>query len=193
MRRFLLWTLALVLMVVLGLAIFVRGRGVSARRTPSAIETRVARAAWRFLIPSATRSATNPVPATPETIRDGLEHWADHCAICHASNGSGETTVGQGLYPRAPDMRADRTQRLTDGELFYAIEQGIPLTGMPAWSNGTAEGERDSWALVRFIRHLPAMTPAEIAEVDRLTPRPPVNDAREKEIQDFLSGGKIIK
>lgn len=192
MRRFLIWTLTLTLIAVLGLVIFVRGRGISARGAPSAFETRVARAAWRFLIPAATKAAANPVPASPEAIRAGLEHWADHCAVCHASDGSGDTMVGRRLYPRAPDMRAAPTQRLTDGELFYAIEQGIPLTGMPAWTTGTPEGERDSWVLVRFLRHLPAMTPAEIEEVDRLTPKSP-NDAREKEINEFLSGGKSIR
>lgn len=30
-------------------------------------------------------------------------------------------------------MRREATQSLTDGELFYVIENGIRLTGMPAW------------------------------------------------------------
>src|SRR5579864_5842354 len=50
---------------------------------------------------------------------------------------------------RQQDLRASRTQGFTDGELFYAIEPGIPWTGMPAWTSGTDEGERDrgrSWA-----------------------------------------------
>lgn len=55
-------------------------------------------------------------------------------------------------------MRAARSQQLTDGELFYAIEQGIPFTAMPAWTIASAEGERQSWELVRFIRHLPTLT-----------------------------------
>jgi hypothetical protein len=43
-------------------------------------------------------------------------------------------------------MRSSGTQALSDGELFSIIEDGIRLTGMPAWGTGTPEGERDSWA-----------------------------------------------
>src|SRR2546428_10175979 len=43
------------------------------------------------------------------------------------------------LYPRAPDLRLRATQDLSDGELFYIIENGVRFTGMPAWGDG---GER---------------------------------------------------
>ena len=86
-------------------------------------------------------------------------------------------------------MRAARTQRLTDGELFYAIEQGIPWTAMPGWSNGTREGEQDSWKLVRFIRHLPSLTPAELTGMEKFNPRSPAELKRDRDIDDFLRGG----
>jgi hypothetical protein len=72
--------------------------------------------------------------------------------------------------------------------LFYAIEQGIPWTAMPGWTTGTTEGEQESWALVRFIRHLPHVTRDELEEMERLNPKSPVNEEREKEIEDFLKG-----
>jgi hypothetical protein len=85
-------------------------------------------------------------------------------------------------------LRARPTQALTDGELFYAIEQGIPWTAMPGWTTGTTDGERESWALVHFIRHLPSITSDELLEMERLNPRPPVNEDRERAIDDFLNG-----
>jgi hypothetical protein len=85
-------------------------------------------------------------------------------------------------------MRSAAGQRLTDGELFYAIEQGIPWTAMPGWGNGSSDGAQQSWALVRFIRHLPNLTPDEVKEMERLNPRPPPNEAREQDIDDFLTG-----
>jgi mono/diheme cytochrome c family protein len=39
----------------------------------------------------------NPVPNTPENIRAGMEHFADHCFLCHANNGSGDTSVGKNM------------------------------------------------------------------------------------------------
>ncbi len=29
------------------------------------------------------------------------------------------------FYPKAPDMRLPRTQQLSDGEMFYFIENGV--------------------------------------------------------------------
>jgi mono/diheme cytochrome c family protein len=34
-----------------------------------------------------------------------MEHFADHCATCHANDGGGDTSFGKGLYPKPPDMR----------------------------------------------------------------------------------------
>ena len=67
-------------------------------------------------------------------------------------------------------MRLPRTQQLSDGEMFYFIENGIRLTGMPGWSTGTPEGERSSWQLVHFIRRLPKLTPEDLAEMERFNP-----------------------
>ena len=47
---------------------------------------------------------------------------------------------------------------MTDGELFYIIENGVRFTGMPAFATGTAEGEEESWKLVHFIRRLPQLS-----------------------------------
>jgi mono/diheme cytochrome c family protein len=166
-RKWLIWTLVI---AALGLvaALFTRGMGFTSRWTPWALETTVMRDARRWATPSAIRNQANPVPASEETIRGGMAHWADHCALCHDNDGSGRTAMGKSFYPPAPDMRADPTQRMTDGELFYVIERGVPFTGMPAWGTGTPEGERESWALVHFIRRLPRLTDQEIAAMEKL-------------------------
>ena len=101
--------------------------------------------------------------------------------------------MGRQMYPPAPDMRAEATQRLTDGELFYIIENGIRLTGMPAWGSGSERDREDSWKLVRFIRHLPAMTPAEIEKMKDFNPRSPQEIREEMEEQQFLNGGPAPK
>ncbi|MGH9204083.1 MAG: c-type cytochrome, partial [Vicinamibacterales bacterium] len=135
------------------------------------------------------KTLLNPVAASPEVLASGREHFADHCASCHANDGSGNTEMGRSLYPRAPDMRLARTQGLSDGEIFYIIENGVRLTGMPGWSTGTPEGETSSWHLVHFIRHLPSITAEEIAEMERLNPRSPAELQEEKAIDDFLNDG----
>jgi hypothetical protein len=79
------------------------------------------------------------------------------------------------------------TQSLSDGELFYVIEQGVRLTGMPAWGGpGSAEG---SWHLVHFIRHLPSLTAEERMEMEKLNPKSPEEWRALQEEDAFLRGG----
>ena len=163
-------------------------RGLSARAEPGSVEVAIARAMRLLATPSAVRHRPNPLAATEEVLDEGLEHFADHCAVCHANDGSGDSSIGSNLYPKAPDMRAAATQSLSDGELFAIIENGIRLTGMPAFGDGTPEGERSSWALVQFIRHLPAITAQEIVRMQALNPRTPEGFREEEEIRRFLAG-----
>jgi mono/diheme cytochrome c family protein len=134
------------------------------------------------------KSLTNPVEYSGEIIAEGRAHFADHCAICHANDGSGNAEMGRGMWPKVPDMRLAQTQNLSDEELFWLIENGIRFTGMPGWSNGTKEGETASWHLVHFVRRLPKLTPEELEEMESMNPRPPAEVRREIEEERFLRG-----
>jgi len=162
--------------------------GFSAREQPAAIEAFVARRLRRLAIPQSARGAVNPVAATPNVLADARAHFADHCAICHANDGSGNTEIGKGLYPKAPDMRGRDTQALSDGELFYIIHNGIRFTGMPAWGARDPTEDRQSWELVHFIRHLPRLTEGELAEMRTLNLSGRQEAAEEEEIEKFLQG-----
>jgi mono/diheme cytochrome c family protein len=161
--------------------------GISARVEPSLLEASLALEA-RGLALRGSRELRNRVTLTPEVIRGGLSHFADHCASCHANDGSGQTEMGQHLYPRAPDLRLARTQGLTDGELFAIIEDGVRFTGMPAWGDKSKESQIASWHLVHFIRHLPRLTPEERLEMDALNPKGPEDRQEEQTDENFLKG-----
>lgn len=163
--------------------------GLSSRATPSKLETVIAHNARHLAIPSSARSTQNPVLASPEDLRDARLHFADHCAFCHGNDGSGHTMIGDGLYPKPPDLRRPETQNLTDGEIFWIIENGVRFTGMPAFANGGMHGgEQDSWKLVHFIRHLPHLTASERIEMERYNPKGPDDRAEEQQENDFLNG-----
>ena len=194
MKAFIRAFVALILLVVVvgGVAAYtVARRGFSTRSEPSAIEELLARTMRRLATPAEVRTMTNPVRPTREVLDEGLEHFADHCASCHANDGSGDTEIGRSLYPRAPDMRTAPTQELSDGELFSIIENGIRLTGMPAWGTGTPEGQRASWGLVRFIRRLPTLTEDELARMEQLNPKTAEQWREEEEARRFLAGEDV--
>jgi mono/diheme cytochrome c family protein len=184
-------TLILVILVVIaGLAVAaavsILHDGLSARAKPSALEGVLSRGARHLAIPENARSTQNPVASTMEALHDARLHFADHCAVCHSNDGSGDAMIGQGLYPKPPDLREAGTQKLADGELFWIIENGVRFTGMPAFSTHGAQD--DSWKLVLFIRHLPQLTAEERAEMERYNPKGPDDRAEEQEENDFLNG-----
>jgi mono/diheme cytochrome c family protein len=172
------------LLVIIALAVVVAAllrNGVSARSAPTTTERMIARNMRHFAVPVALRRARNPLPLTAAALADGRAHFADHCADCHGNDGSGQTEMGENLYPSPPNMRAAVTQQLSDGELFAIIKNGVRLTGMPAWQHD----DEDTWKLVLFIRHLPNLAPKELEEMKRLNRVSPL-DLEEKE---FLEGG----
>jgi mono/diheme cytochrome c family protein len=160
--------------------------GLSARATPTLLETMMARDARHLAIPSTARNLQNPVPASTENLRDALLHFADHCASCHGNDGRGDTMLGRGLYPKPPDLRLPESQKLSDGELFWVIENGVRFTGMPAFAYPGSQD--DSWKLVQFIRHLPRLTVEERILMERNNPKSPADRLEEQQEDDFLNG-----
>lgn len=163
-------------------------RGFSTRTAPGLAETDLAGIMRRVAIPSRYRTMKNPITVTPEVLEEGKAHWADHCATCHANNGSGETLYGRTMYPRPPDMRRKDRQEMSDGELYYTIQNGVRLSGMPAFG-AAVDNDLDSWKLVAFIRHLPSLSQSEEMEMERLNPKSPEERQEEQEEENFLKGG----
>jgi mono/diheme cytochrome c family protein len=169
--------------------------GLSSRATPTKMEIVFARNARHLAIPSSARAAQNPLLDSAEDLREARLHFADHCATCHANDGSGDTIIGKGLYPKPPDLRLPETQNLSDGEIFWIIENGVRFTGMPAFpsaenhgTNGDQGGQMENWKLVHFIRHLPHLSVAERMEMEHYNPKGPDDRQEEEQENDFLNG-----
>ena len=137
---------------------FLTRHSFSAREKPTAFEAYLARHARRLAVPPGVKEMMDPYSAEPMRLAKARDHFADHCAACHANNGSGDTFIGRNMYPPAPDMRTSDTQELSDGEIFFIIKNGIRFTGMPGWGGE----DEENWGLVQFIRHLPHLTEEEL-------------------------------
>jgi len=142
------------------LGVRIARHGFSAREKPSRFEEFLARHARKIATPAGSKELKNPYSANSETSSAARDHWVEHCATCHALDGSGDTVIGRNLYPKAPDLRDATTQGLSDGELYYIISDGIRFTGMPAW--GGEHSPEENWQLVSFIRRLPNLSPEEL-------------------------------
>jgi len=189
MKKVASFILLAIVIVAAGYGIALTRRGFSAHETPSFIEQFAATTARKMAVPSQCRQLRNPIAASAENVQAGLEHFSDHCATCHANDGGGDTVFGKGLYPKPPDIRKAETQNKSDGELYYTIENGVRLSGMPAFGEeDTADGDADTWKLVVFIRHLPQLSAEELRRMEQLNPKTEDERQEEKEEQEFLRG-----
>lgn len=156
----------------------VKNHGFSAREEPSRIEAWLARHARRIATPGNATTLQNPVHATEEDLASARHHFVEHCSSCHALNGSGNTLFGRNMYPKVPELRDQETQKLSDGELYYIISNGVRFTGMPAF--GGEDSPEDIWKLVTFIRRLPNLSPEELKMMESMA----VGKASEESAQD---------
>jgi mono/diheme cytochrome c family protein len=190
-----LWKTASLILVAIGVVAAGYGlslvrRGFSARGAPSLVEKFAAKTALKLALPSDYHQLRNPIPPSLGNEQAGMEHFSDHCATCHSNDGSGDTLFAKGLYPKPPDMRSAETQNKSDGELYYTIENGVRLSGMPAFGEEHAVGEdADTWKLVLFIRHLPNLTANELNQMEQLNPKTEEERKEEEEEEkEFLRG-----
>lgn len=126
---------------------------------PGALETRLARFALDRAVARRAPRSPNPLKADPEVLRGGLAHYKSMCVTCHGAPGVDASEAGSGLNPPAPDLSLGRVQKRTDGELFWLVQNGVRMTGMPAF--GPTHKDEEIWKIVAFLRHLPALTPDE--------------------------------
>ena len=152
MRSRIEWTIV-VLGVVLILIVLIRFN-LSALPEPGRLETRFSDLAKRFFIQRASRQGVPPRPLdTKASVAAGLTDYGLDCSMCHDNDGHAQNPPGRWMYPRAADLTSNRVQSYSDEELFWIIQNGIRLTGMPAF--GRAESADHIWDLVNYVRTLP--------------------------------------
>ncbi|HEY2634906.1 MAG TPA: c-type cytochrome, partial [Steroidobacteraceae bacterium] len=137
----------------IGLYALIMWEGSSAREDAPALESNVAQWLLHYTVPAGFRAMKNPldVRAGSADVEVGHEVYTQKCEICHAYDGGGKTEIGSGQYPRPPDLRGADVQRMSDGELYYHLKNGIRHTGMPAWTLP----DRKLWQLSAYLRNLP--------------------------------------
>ena len=94
-----------------------------------------------------------PVPMTEATLRRGEERYNIFCTPCHDKTGSGNGMVIQraaGSFPKPTDFHGDYARKLTDGQIYNAIANGV--RNMPGYAAQLPV--RDRWAVVAYVRAL---------------------------------------
>jgi mono/diheme cytochrome c family protein len=157
--------------------------GCTADKQPSQEESNLVNAAKDVAMPLEAGKKTNPLPATDEVVSQGQEVFLGACAQCHGADARGDTNLGRSMAPPAMDLTSAHVQHWSDAELFWIVQNGVRLTGMPAWQSSISEN--DTWKLARYIHSLPhagaaspsptalSQAPATVSAQDKYTLKVP--------------------
>lgn len=109
---------------------------------------------------SISRHATDTPPANladAATIQAGAKAFAARgCVNCHGGPGAMWAKFSEGLNPAPPDLKGV-VGGLEPSELFWAVKNGIKMTGMPSF--GTAGvPDPEIWSIVAFLKKLPTVS-----------------------------------
>ncbi len=137
----------------------------AATAPPGKLERQVAGIALDRSVQRRAPKIANPLKPGPDVARGGLAHYKGMCVTCHGAPGVDPSEAGEGLNPAAPDLSTGKVQKRTDGELFWLVQNGIRMTGMPAF--GPTHSDEEIWKIVAFVRRLPALSPEEQEELKR--------------------------
>jgi mono/diheme cytochrome c family protein len=125
---------------------------------------------WLFTV--STRSIekhaparSNPFASDPAAAATGLAHYRENCLDCHGARDVDTAEFAKGLNPGPPMLDMDGVQKMSDGQLFWVISNGVRATGMPAFS--PTHSAEEIWKIVAFVRHLPKLSDAEVASLKK--------------------------
>lgn len=131
----------------------------------------------RNSVRTAALSVDAPPLDNPAFLPPAAGHYEIACAMCHGSPARARPETVSHMLPPPPDLRPV-ISTWTDEQLFEIVQHGVRFTGMPAWP--TQQRPDEVWAMVAFLRALPAMDTEGYYQLSGLY-RPPM----EGEVDDL--------
>lgn len=100
----------------------------------------------------------NPLKASSELdLKAGAKLYVDNCAFCHGyANGSTSKTAN-GLYRKPPMIAGEDWSQDEDALVYWFIDRGVKLTGMPSYRKTLTE--KEIWQIVLFIKSMKQLPP----------------------------------
>jgi len=123
---------------------------------------------------SIARHATETPPSSLDnttTVQAGARAFNERgCVHCHGAPGVMWSKFSEGLNPDPPDLK-DLANDAEPKELFWAIKNGIRMTGMPSF--GAIEvPDQEIWSIVAFVKKLPSVSADEFKAWTAESPQP---------------------
>ena len=98
----------------------------------------------------AGQPASQPVPASENSLQRGAILFTRNCVICHGKDASGDGNLSGYFNPPPANLKSDQVVQLSDADIFLVLTQG--RGDMPSLAENLLPIER--WDVVNHIRSL---------------------------------------
>jgi mono/diheme cytochrome c family protein len=121
------------------------------------LERWAAKSSLRAYLHNNVPKKNSPVEASEENLQEGTRLYLNHCAVCHGFADSKMSTIASGLYKRPPIFAKEDWSKDDDNLIYWFINHGVRLTGMPAYNKTLKEDEM--WKVAMFVKHMRSLPP----------------------------------
>lgn len=102
----------------------------------------------------------------PRLLRRGIVLYDRHCVACHGAPGVDPSPWAWGLNPFPPSLHdAPEPTEGHAARTFWVIDNGVRMTGMPAF--GVTLSEEEVWAVTAVVERLRELSAEEYAAMVR--------------------------
>ena len=133
---------------------------VSAIPDPGKMERHMAFMSLDASVERRAPKGPNPVALTDDVLIDAAKEYEEHCSMCHGSQNSKAMNFGHKLSPRAPNL-VRHPMDDPDGQIYWTIQNGIRMSGMPAWSGHFSDNT--TWGIVHLLKNVDKVSPAVLS------------------------------
>ncbi len=167
--RFLLGLLAGLLLLPAGAYVYVRlGYAPVATAAPALpFERAITRTALNARIQKEAPK-DSPVPLTDANLIEGAKEYREHCSVCHGLINQPDTAAAKGMFPNPPQLFKHGVTDDPVGETYWKVENGIRLTGMPAYVKSVSEDK--IWKMSMMLARADKLPPDATAILQKPLP-----------------------
>ena len=95
-----------------------------------------------------------------QLVAQGAGHYSESCVHCHGAPGKEPAAWSRGMRPEPPHLVEAATEWTTE-EIYWIAENGIKMSGMPAF--GPLHAPEEIAAIAAFVSQLPGLSAADYA------------------------------
>ena len=157
-------------------------------------------ALWSLTVPAYPDTyRRSTVPYLTVSIFAGKKHFERQCTACHGPGGLGDGPAAKGLPKQPANLSEPHTALHTAGDIYWWLEHGIQLGGMPGFAD--VLGDEDRWDVINFLRAFSQGFQARVLSPSIVSERPWLgapgfyldgNNDKASELKDFREQSNVL-